>query len=144
METIFLTHFYFGDRKKTFHTGLGSIIRAIGQMKKTSLIIVNDSFSWFEGIWDSLNIPSKIFNLDINKQDVGEKFENILSNLSKQIILIANFDILIESKRMSLTKFFDVLKNKQGSNEIILTSEKYYEEIEDLANYVSEISFTKF
>ena len=57
-----LIHFYFGDRKKAFETGLGSIIRAWGHSHKSKIIVFNNDYTWINELADGEYFQVRIVN----------------------------------------------------------------------------------
>ncbi len=140
MQTSFLTHFYFGDRQKTFHTGLGTVIRAKGHSMRVTVIAIDNSFSWLDKLEEIIDESVIIYDINDEKIDLENEFQARLNEFDNQICLIVNFDLLIEFQHITLESFLRIICNIKTSNELILTSEKFYKEIENIADYVSNIS----
>ena len=131
-----LIHYYYGDRLQTFQTGLGTLIRASGHSKDVLVFIIDDSFTWVNSLNESQPVPMNILSLfkDKNIQDVI--FDKIQS-VNNYVCLISNIDLLIESDLMDTKELLDFIIEIRGKNEIILTCQSYYPELEINADYVS-------
>ena len=131
-----LIHYYYGDRIRTFHTGLGSLIRAAGHSKKILAYIIDDSLNWLDSLKDNLSIPVNILSIVQDKNIQKVIFDGI-SSIRDHVCLISNIDLLIDSGLMSVNELLNFLTDIKGKNEIILSCQSYYPELETEADYVS-------
>jgi len=139
---IHKVHFYYGNRLRAFHAGLGVIVRALGHSIKSKIIFLDDSYSWIENMISSEEIPIKILSID-NHHIVQEFLLKEINKIEKTILLIANIDLIVQHQVLKMNELIHVLSRKKEQNEIILTSEKNYNEFEKFADYVSSISVRK-
>ena len=139
MTDLYLTHYYFGVREGAFHTGLGSILRAKGHSKPVLVIIIDDSFTWIPDLEleDSISYVTIGSNEAVN--NVRNTLLDTLSVLKNAVCLIANFDLLITNGILSLHDLLQIIRDINNSNEYIFTSEDYFKELEEYADYVSSI-----
>ena len=143
MNDPFLIHYYYGDRFISFKTGLGSAIRAKGHSLSVSLIIIDNSFSWLEDPSIFTNFETSFFTIkdrNSTKKILQEKTESI----ENKLLLIVNFDLLLEEKILPIKKFIEFINRKHTTTEIILTGELYYPQIEEIADYVSCVKSIKY
>jgi ATP:corrinoid adenosyltransferase len=138
MTNLSLVHYYFGEREKTFLIGLGIILRAKGHSKPVSILLIDDLYPWINN-FKIEDTPQVIIDLRDSKIDVKRIFLDTFSEVKDTVCLIVNFDLLIEKEIMSLQSFLQVIKSLDTSNELILTSEQYYEGLEEFADYVSGV-----
>ncbi len=138
MTNLSLIHYYFGEREKAFLVGFGTILRAKGHSKPVSMILIDNSFSWITdfGIED---VPHTIIESGDTENSIIKKILEVLNGLKDTICLIANFDILINNKTISLKNLMRTIHDLDTSNEYIFTSEKYFKEFEEFADYVSHV-----
>ncbi len=139
MTNLYLTHYYFGAREGAFHTGLGSILRAKGHSKPVSVIIIDNSFTWIPDLELEDSIPCVIIESNETVNYVRNTLFNTLSVLKNAVCLIANFDLLITNGILSLQDLMQIVRDINNSNEYIFTSEDYFKELEEHADYVSSI-----
>lgn len=139
MTNLYLTHYYFGVREGAFHTGLGSILRAKGHSKPVSIIIIDNSFTWIPDLELEDSIPYVIIDSNETANNVRNTLFNTLSVLKNAVCLIANFDLLITNGILSLQDLLQIVRDINNSNEYIFTSEDYFKELEEHADYVSSI-----
>lgn len=142
MKEIFLTHYYYGDRLSSFKAGLGTIIRAKGHSLKVKIIALNNSFEWLREQDALENFNVEFFNFE-QLVDSVQTLRKYVDSSVPSLILIANFDLLIENSILKLERFIDIIKSRQQNIEIILTGEKHYPDIEKLADYVSLFHLAK-
>ncbi len=138
MTNLSLVHYYFGDREKAFLVGLGTILRAKGHSKLVSIILIDDHFSLTTN-FEEVNIPYITVESRNDKDSVMNTFFDALNALKNTVCLIANFDILISSKKVFLQDILQILYDIDSSNEFIFTSEKHFKELEEFADYVSSV-----
>ena len=139
MTDLYLTHYYFGVRKGAFHTGLGSILRAKGHSKPVLVIIIDDSFTWIPDLELEDSIPYVTIGSNEAVNNVRNTLLDTLSVLKNAVCLIANFDLLITNGILSLQDLLQIILDINNSNEYIFTSEDYFKELEEYADYVSSI-----
>ncbi len=139
MKDIFLTHYYYGNRLTSFKAGLGTIIRAKGHLLNTQAILITESSQWVtdQNQFKDLNVV--LLDLNKNKNIIDVLRKTVLSS-ENTVLLIANFDLLIIHTIMTLGDFIDIIKNKHRTTEILLTGEMRYDELEEVADYVSKHS----
>lgn len=142
MNEAFLIHYYYGDRYSTFRAGLGAIIRAKGQSLKIQAILINDSFSWISNLKLLNDINAVIFDLSHYKATLDAIKKNIVFS-EKSMLLVVNFDLLIENNLLSLEKFIDLILDKNKKTEIVLTGETEYSQLVKLADYASNFKLVK-
>ena len=142
MQDIFLIHYYYGDRFTAFKTGLGTILRSLGHSLNSKIMIIDDSFKWLENIEQFGSMNFVLLKTDSHEKAL-EVLKKEFSSLEGAVFLLTNFDVLIEKKIITISDFIKLLKSKQHSNEILLTAEKKYPEIEEIADYVSLIELTE-
>lgn len=142
MNEAFLIHYYYGDRYSTFRAGLGAIIRAKGQSLKIQAILINDSFSWISNLKLLNDINAVIFDLSHYKATLDAIKKNIVFS-EKSMLLVVNFDLLIENNLLSLEKFIDLILDKNKKTEIVLTGETEYSQLVKLADYASYFKLVK-
>jgi len=138
MSNLSFVHYYFGDREKAFLVGLGTILRAKGHSKPVLVILIDDPFSLAIDL-EKENIPHILIESEGEKDNIMKTFLDVFNGLKDTVCLIANFDTLINSKNISLPHLIQILQDLDTSNEYVLTSEKYFKELEEFADYVSSV-----
>ncbi|MHA1303823.1 MAG: hypothetical protein ACTSQE_00420 [Candidatus Heimdallarchaeaceae archaeon] len=128
-----LVHFYYGNRKEAFYTGLGTLIRARGHKKENLILISNDSYLWLEKEIERFGLSLLIMSRDPEDK---KKICNKILSTEDSVFLIIDVDSLIESKFFEMKGFLELLAEIRKKNEIILTSEVQIPEISALADYV--------
>ncbi len=136
-----LIHYYYGDRIQTFHTGLGTLIRAAGHSKDILAYVIDDAFNWVASLNEDLSVPINILSITDDKNIKDLIFDKILT-VNNHVCLISNLDLLFESGLMEIEDLLNFLTETRGKNEIILTCQAYYPELELSADYVSLFTIT--
>ena len=136
MNDIYLIHYYYGDRLISFKTGLGTLIRAKGHLINVKAIIINNSFQWLKNFNQFREFNSIIYNIS-QSEEILSVLQNLIISLKNTVLLIVNFDLLIELGNISLKDFIELIIKKQKSLEILLTGEIEYTELKEIADYVS-------
>jgi ATP:corrinoid adenosyltransferase len=142
MTEVYLTHYYHGNRFLSYKTGLGTIIRAKGHSLHTKIIFIDDNFAWFDK-------QSLADFFDVNVIDISQignsidMIQEIFVSSENEVVLLANFDLIIEHNIMKLSEICYLIENKSKMTEVLLTGEHFYSEIVTKVDYVSEIKLTK-
>lgn len=139
---IHQVHFYYGDRLRTFHTGLGIIVRALGHSINSKIIFLNQSYEWIVDIISPKEIPIEIIPIE-DYAKVQNYFIKELGKIEDTILLIANFDLIVQYQIFEMKELLNLLSKIKEKNEVILTSEISSKEFEEIADYVSSISVRK-
>jgi hypothetical protein len=138
MKDFSLIHYYYGDRYISFKTGLGSAVRAKGYSASVNIVVLDSSFSWLENRDVFANFDTIFLDLEnrtLTRMLLKEKIESLVDNL----LLISNFDLLIEKDILTIEEFIELIRKKQATTEIILTGETYFAELKEEADYVSHV-----
>ena len=135
-RVFFLIHYYYGDRFQSFQTGLGTIIRAAGHSKEILVYVLDDSYSWIDPLREDQSIPMNILSTVQDKDIQKTIFDEILS-VNNHVCLISNIDLLLDSGSMDINVLLDFIADVREKNEIILTCQSYYPELETESDYVS-------
>ena len=69
-------HFYYGNRLRAFHAGLGVIVRALGHSIQSEIIFLDDSYSWIENMVSLEEIPIRILKVN-DHHGIQEFFFNV-------------------------------------------------------------------
>lgn len=139
---IHKVHFYYGNRLRTFHAGLGIIVRALGHSINSKIIFLNQSYEWVEDIISLEEVPVKIISIEDHPK-IQDLFIKEIEKIENTILLIANVDLIIQNHILEMKELLHLLIKIKEKNEIILTSETKYIEFEEFADYVSFISIRK-
>ncbi len=135
-------HFYYGDRLRAFHAGLGIIIRALGHSIKSEILFLDESYAWVEDIISLKEISVKIISIDDHPK-VQDFLLKEFDKIEDTILLIANIDLIVQHQVLEMKELIHLLSRTKKQNEVILTSEAKYIEFEEIADYVSFISVRK-
>ena len=138
MKDFSLIHYYYGDRFITFKTGLGSVIRAKGHSLDVTIIVIENSLPWMENTNLFMDFDTSVVSLK-DKIAAVTMLREIIVNLDNTLLLIVNFDLIIEEKVLSIKDFTDIIRRKKTTTEIILTGKIHYPQVEELADYVSYV-----
>lgn len=139
---IHQVHFYYGDRLRTFHAGLGIVVRALGHSINSEILFVDESYEWVEDIISLEDVPVKIISID-DHHKIQDFFLKEIKEIKDTILLIANIDLITHHQVLEMRELLHLLTRIKERNEVILTSETKYTEFEDIADYVSFISVRK-
>jgi len=138
----YLVHYYYGDRLETFQVGIGLLIRALGHSKIVKVYLIDNNFEWVKKLSRENYMPTQIYSLNVDNEFLSEIYKE-LETLSDTICLLANFDLILTSKR-ELNEFIQKIIALSVKNEVIITFEKKKNELENIADYVSSISIKEF
>ncbi len=129
----FFIHFYYGDLKEATFTAVGTVIRAMGQRKRSyifyhSTSILSQIIKELEHYGGQL-----ILYDDLNIQMLSD----ITLQVSSQLILIINVDKMLEDGKITLTELLELINKLKDKNEVIISNTKGIPEIIEIADYVS-------
>ncbi len=139
---IHQVHFYYGDRLRAFHAGLGIVVRALGHSINSKILFLDQSYEWIEDIISLEEVPVEIISIDDHPK-IQDFFLNEIKKIEDTIFLIANIDLIVQHKVLEMKELLHLLSKIKERNEVILTSETKYTEFEKIAEYVSFISVKK-
>ena len=135
-------HFYYGDRLRTFHAGLGIVVRALGHSINSKILFLNQSYEWIEDIISLEEVSVKIISIE-DLPKIQDLFLKEIKKIEDTILLIANIDLIVQNHVLEMKELLHLLIKIKEKNEIILTSEIKYTAFEEIADYVSFISARK-
>ena len=139
---IHQVHFYYGDRLRAFHAGLGIVVRALGHSINSIIIFLDQYYGWVEDVISLEEVPVQIISID-DYSKIQDFFLKEIKEIKDTIILIANIDLIAQHQLLEMKELLHLLIRVKERNEIILTSETKCIEFEEIADYVSFISVRK-
>ena len=139
---IHQVHFYYGDRLRAFHAGLGIVVRALGHSINSIIIFLDQYYEWVEDVISLEEVPVQIISID-DCSKILDFFLKEIKEIKDTIILIANIDLIAQHQLLEMKELLHLLIGVKERNEVILTSEAKFIEFEEIADYVSFISVRK-
>jgi ATP:corrinoid adenosyltransferase len=139
---IHQVHFYYGDRLRTFHVGLGIVVRALGHSINSEILFLDESYEWVKDIISLEDVPVRILSIE-DQAKIQNFFLEEIKEIKDTILLIANIDLIVHHQVLEIKELLHLLTRIKEKNEVILTSETKYTEFEYIADYVSFISVRK-
>ena len=140
-------HYYYGNREESANIAIGTAIRAIGHEFNVTIIAINyyneGLIDYMSKVFKPLLIKVDLINIDPPSvyRMIEDRYATFSSTSDKHLLVVLNFDLLYKKDPKAVEKLTQLLLDTHNQTcEIILTGEQRIVEIEDKADYLSEIS----